>query len=168
MRLAALSEALESTDYYALLGVAREADQKTVRNAFHQFALKFHPDQHVDEPLMHAMALRVFKRGNEAYKVLSSELLRKRYDVVRKTGGIRLPARDMQLPSEEVQREAEAPVPANAKPFYDLAQEAFKKGDYDAAKLHIGLAIARARTPAIDALAGQINLGALRAKSLKK
>ena len=32
-------------DYYKVLGVTRDADQKTIKDAFRQLALKYHPDR---------------------------------------------------------------------------------------------------------------------------
>jgi molecular chaperone DnaJ len=32
-------------DYYEILGVARDADQKVIKGAFRQLALRYHPDR---------------------------------------------------------------------------------------------------------------------------
>ena len=32
-------------DYYEVLGIARDADQKAIKNAFRDLALKYHPDR---------------------------------------------------------------------------------------------------------------------------
>jgi len=32
-------------DYYESLGVARDADEKAIKDAFRQLALKYHPDR---------------------------------------------------------------------------------------------------------------------------
>ena len=35
----------EPHDYYEVLGVARDADMKVIKDAFRQLALKYHPDR---------------------------------------------------------------------------------------------------------------------------
>ncbi len=34
------------TDYYQVLGVARDADESTIKRAYRQLARSFHPDLH--------------------------------------------------------------------------------------------------------------------------
>ena len=58
----------EKKDFYELLGVARDADQKTIKRAFLKLARKLHPDVS-DDP----HAEEQFKEVNEAYSVLSDE-----------------------------------------------------------------------------------------------
>lgn len=66
----------ESTDdYYQVLGISREADQKTIKEAFRDLALKFHPDRS-KEPGAEAQ----FKRIAEAYAVLSNPEKKADYD----------------------------------------------------------------------------------------
>ncbi|RVU98334.1 molecular chaperone DnaJ [Coriobacteriales bacterium OH1046] len=62
-------------DYYEVLGVARDADQKTVKRAFLRLARTLHPDVN-DAP----DAEERFKEVNEAYSVLSDERKRSNYD----------------------------------------------------------------------------------------
>ena len=78
------------SDYYAILGVPRDARAEQVREAFHRFALRHHPDQHVDAAGGAARALRIFKRGAEGYRVLIDPLLRARYDAAVARGEVRL------------------------------------------------------------------------------
>ena len=44
-RIARAHEALEGADYYAVLGVAREADQRAIRQAYYRRAQQLHPDR---------------------------------------------------------------------------------------------------------------------------
>lgn len=62
-------------DYYEVLGVARDADQKTIKNAFRQLAMKFHPDRNKS-----ADAEEKFKEIAEAYAILSDPDKRSQYD----------------------------------------------------------------------------------------
>ncbi|KAJ6473119.1 hypothetical protein C8R45DRAFT_1012292 [Mycena sanguinolenta] len=59
-------------DYYKVLGVARDADQRTIKKAFRNAAKTSHPDKGGTEAKMAAV--------NEAYEVLSNPELRQRFD----------------------------------------------------------------------------------------
>jgi curved DNA-binding protein len=63
-------------DYYAILGVAKNATQKEIKAAFRKLAAKFHPDKHPGDK----SAEEKFKEINEAYTVLSDPEKRKFYD----------------------------------------------------------------------------------------
>jgi molecular chaperone DnaJ len=63
-------------DYYEILGVARNADDNTIKKAYRQAALKYHPDRNPDEP----GAEERFKEATEAYEVLRDAELRSLYD----------------------------------------------------------------------------------------
>ena len=65
----------EQKDYYEILGVARDADQRTIKRAFLKKAREVHPDVS-DAP----DAEERFKEVNEAYSVLSDEQKRANYD----------------------------------------------------------------------------------------
>lgn len=65
----------ESRDYYEVLGVERDADQRTIKRAFLRRAREVHPDVS-DAP----DAEERFKEVNEAYSVLSDEQKRAMYD----------------------------------------------------------------------------------------
>ncbi|MFC2131214.1 molecular chaperone DnaJ [Bacteroidota bacterium] len=63
-------------DYYDLLGVERNADINTIKTAYRQLALKYHPDRNPDND----EAENKFKEATEAYEVLSDQNKRARYD----------------------------------------------------------------------------------------
>ena len=65
-----------ATDYYDVLGVARDADDSTIKRAYRQLARKYHPDVATDK---HAAEAH-FKEINEAYEVLSDAQKRANYD----------------------------------------------------------------------------------------
>jgi curved DNA-binding protein len=63
-------------DYYAILGVKRDASDKEIKQAFRRLAKKYHPDANRDDPNAEAR----FKEINEAYEVLSDKEKRSVYD----------------------------------------------------------------------------------------
>src|SRR5579862_721379 len=72
---------LDDLTYYELFGIPSEASADEVRAAFHEFCDTFHPDRHVARSPDERRALSsIFKRGSEAYLVLSDGGLREHYD----------------------------------------------------------------------------------------
>lgn len=63
-------------DYYEVLGVAREADDSTIKKAYRKLAKKYHPDTNVGDK----QAEERFKEVTEAYDILSDPEKRKLYD----------------------------------------------------------------------------------------
>ena len=63
-------------DYYATLGVARDATPEEIKKAYRKKALEFHPDRNQGNPKAEAQ----FKLVSEAYEVLSDESRRRVYD----------------------------------------------------------------------------------------
>jgi molecular chaperone DnaJ len=75
-------------DYYEILGVARDADERTIKQSFRQKSLQYHPDRNPGNK----EAEEQFKAVAEAYEVLSSPDKRRTYDQfghegVRSAGG---------------------------------------------------------------------------------
>ena len=70
--------ALAGEDYYKILGVARDADDNTIRKAFKKLTLKYHPDKNLDNK---EEAEKKFMKIANAYEVLSDTDKRKIYDV---------------------------------------------------------------------------------------
>jgi len=63
-------------DYYAILGVPRDASEADLKKAFRQLALKYHPDRNPGN----SEAEEKFKEINEAYSCLSVAEKRSNYD----------------------------------------------------------------------------------------
>ena len=68
--------AVDAKDYYKILGVAKNADQKEIRQAYRKLARKHHPDVNPGDKA----AEDHFKEINEANEVLSDPEKRKKYD----------------------------------------------------------------------------------------
>jgi molecular chaperone DnaJ len=66
-------------DFYATLGVAKDADAATVKKAYRKLARQLHPDANPGDEV----AERRFKEVGEAYAVLSDPEQRKQYDAIR-------------------------------------------------------------------------------------
>jgi curved DNA-binding protein len=67
---------MEYRDYYQILGVSRDADEKEIKRAFRRLARQHHPDVNPGD----AKAEERFKELNEAYEVLSDPEKRSKYD----------------------------------------------------------------------------------------
>jgi len=90
-RLREWAELIEDSSYYELLGVLDLADADAIKAAFHEFALAFHPDLYVEcSEQERSAASYVFRRGAEAYRVLSDPDLRSKYDLALARGHLRL------------------------------------------------------------------------------
>src|ERR1700678_2602078 len=63
-------------DYYATLGVAREASPEDLKKAYRKLAMQHHPDRNPGDKQAEAK----FKELNEAYDVLKDEQKRAAYD----------------------------------------------------------------------------------------
>ena len=63
-------------DYYATLGIARDAEQDAIKKAFRKLARKYHPDVAKDK----STAEEKFKEINEAFEVLGDPEKRAKYD----------------------------------------------------------------------------------------
>ncbi|MBV9719720.1 MAG: DnaJ domain-containing protein [Candidatus Eremiobacteraeota bacterium] len=66
-------------DYYAILGVPKNAAEKDIKSAYRKLARKWHPDANPKNP---KEAEEKFKEISEAYEVLGDPEKRKKYDVL--------------------------------------------------------------------------------------
>ena len=63
-------------DYYEVLGVDKNADEKTIKSAYRKKAIQYHPDKNPGDK----EAEEKFKEAAEAYDVLSNPDKRAKYD----------------------------------------------------------------------------------------
>lgn len=66
-------------DYYEVLGINKNADDKAIKKAYRKLAKKYHPDINPGD----ANAEAKFKEVTEAYEILSNPEKRKLYDQFR-------------------------------------------------------------------------------------
>ena len=136
-----MNDRLELLDYYALLGVAPEANTAEVKAAFRKFARRYHPDRFEGgDPDKLARATQIYRRGSEALQVLVNPVSRRAYDRLIRVGKTRMSADDRER-AEAEERIARATPSARAKPrapirspqaqaFYERAAEAARRGDW--------------------------------------
>lgn len=70
---------METNDLYAVLGVAPDADDATIKAAYRKLARAYHPDKNPGD----AKAEERFKEVNSAYQVLGDPEQRRQYDALR-------------------------------------------------------------------------------------
>lgn len=137
-----LDPSLDAIDYYTLLGVERNVTADKLKDAFRQFALQHHPDRHVGSSSdVAARAMETYRRGAEAYRVLSDHETRRLYDEGLANGQLRLQS---DAPAS-IRRTSVAPTQVTRNPkasqFADNAMRAFKTGDLKNAKLNVKIAL---------------------------
>lgn len=171
--------ALDSISYYELFRIERTATHDSVRDAFHAFAESFHPDSHHwRHPTEQAAIGYIFRRGTEAYRVLSDQQLRFRYDEALASGILR--PENLILDADGPRSQSMAPPNAagglgnrlsdkvrnpGARPFVLRVEELAKRGDPQQAKLQLVIAMHMDRgNPALEAYAKELDQ-AIKAKA---
>jgi curved DNA-binding protein CbpA len=143
-------EALDELTYYELFGVAPEATADEIREAFHAFCDTFHPDRHAARSEEERRELgTIFKRGTEAYAVLSDDAMRGHYDAQLAVRTDPIPPRISLSPhSRPPPSRGPGAAPAleehartpSARPFARRADELLRTGDVRQAKLQLVMA----------------------------
>jgi DnaJ-class molecular chaperone len=134
----------ETKNYYDILRVKRDADPRTIKAAFHNFALVCHPDRapDADRELIDAAA-ELFKRGVEAYQVLSNPTLRARYDQGLTKGRIRFDEKKLKSvpPAPKVRGVEDMCVSVKAKAFGVKADRLLALGKLEEARVMVTTAM---------------------------
>lgn len=140
MTLVPDDDPLDKLDYYTLLRIEDTANADDVQRAFHDFAMRYHPDRYAgSEAEKRGRAAAIYRRGAEAYRVLTDMEQRRRYDEGLRKGTLRY---------EEPTPGTVRPPPGGlevktlrARPFLQKALEQIKTGDLKGAKLNLTLAL---------------------------
>lgn len=67
-------------DYYKVLGVSRDADERDIKKAYRKLSKSYHPDKASANGLTPEEAQKKMSAVNEAYEVLSDPELKQRFD----------------------------------------------------------------------------------------
>ncbi len=139
-----IHEVLDRLDYYRLLGIERDARAGQVKKAFLQITARFHPDRHRNaDPGIRDAIYNIFKRLNEAYRVLSDPQKKTVYDAQLDAGNTRF-STDLRMSTVPKSPE-ETITSREARQFYVKAAQCLKEGNFLQADLHVRMA--RAREP---------------------
>ena len=166
--------ALDSMSYYEIFRIERDASPDALRDGFHAFAESFHPDSHHwRHPTEQSAIGYIFKRGTEAYRVLSDPQLRFRYDEALANGILRPEnlivdadgARSLSLRPPGAaggtglgHRLIDKVRTPGARPFVLRVEELAKKGDPQQAKLQLVMAMHMdPENPALEAYAKELD-----------
>lgn len=76
----ALLKRSKQKDYYKVLGVSRDADDRTIKRAYRQMTRQYHPDKVASQGVSKEEAEKKMASINEAYEVLSDPELKARFD----------------------------------------------------------------------------------------
>jgi len=66
---------MQERDYYAILGISRDASKDEIKNAYRKLALRYHPDRNKS-----LTSGEKFKEISEAYAILSDDEKKEQYD----------------------------------------------------------------------------------------
>jgi curved DNA-binding protein CbpA len=152
------------TDYYAILGVSRNATGNEIRDAYLKLARDTHPDK-VKDPEARKRAEDAFKNVTAAYDTLSRERPRREYSArlphveetksapraePPKVQGAPLPPRETKRPGASAAPDpASVAIPTSGRIEFDaLGQgiEAFKKQDFHTAVQLLNFAVSNDET----------------------
>lgn len=161
--------ALDAVSYYDLFRVGAGASHDEIRAAFHVFAETFHPDVHRwRHPNEQAAIGIIYRRGTEAYRVLSEPSLRMRYDEALANGILRPENLVVEMDAAPKSRVGGSLAPGarlvdklrapGARPFVLRAEELAKKGDPKQAKIQLVMAMHMDKgNPALEAYAKELD-----------
>ncbi len=133
-------QSLVRKSYYEILRVPKNADPAVIKAAFHDFSLLYHPDRYAGSPRdVGAVAADIYKRGVEAYRCLSRQPSRRRYDRGLARGRLRLdPSRLSTAPPAPVMRTLEAIAQTNrGKQFAAKADRLIAIGKLEEARVQL-------------------------------
>ena len=144
---------LDRLDYYRLLGIPPKAKKSEVKRAFLKITTKFHPDRNRNaEPVVKDAIYDIFKRLNEAYRVLTDPQKKALYDQQLAAGNARF-SNDLRM-TMVPKTPVETITSKDARQFYIKSEQCLKDGNLLQAELHAKMA--KAREPENDAIANLI------------
>lgn len=135
-----MTDRLDLLDYYTLLGVEPDAEVAEIKRAFKSFARRYHPDRFAGDDDKLARSTQIYRRGSEAYQILTNPVSRRAYDRLLRLGRVRLGADDRDRAELEDRRAKVAaadrgptsgPIRSpQALAFYERAATAAREGSW--------------------------------------
>ena len=127
---------LDQLDYYTLLGVDDEASIARIKQAFKKFARRYHPDRHAGAPdEKRERATAIYRRGTEAFGVLTDPVTRAAYDAALERGHLRLTTEAREGARPKGKQKKKLPIRSpQARTLWDDAVDATRRKDWDAAE----------------------------------
>lgn len=133
---------LDKLDYYRLFGVDRDASAADIKRVFYALAKRFHPDRNRDASVSVQKAIyNIYKRINEAYRVLCDEEKRALYHKALKQGHMRL-EQDMRS-SLAPKKPVDTIRSKGAREMYEKAEQALESGNFMQADLYAKVALGK-------------------------
>ena len=136
------------SDYYSILGVAKDASSEEIRAAYRKRSKEYHPDQYFrklpQETLQELQ--KAFQKMTEAYKLLMKPDQRLKYDISinnyanPKAMRAAMPHVKRQKQFERAYKKAISPRMERINEFMLAADDDFKEGKYNAAKNKLKIA----------------------------
>ncbi len=133
--------ALGSTDYYAVLGVSRDATASQMRDRYYRMASRLHPDLHGEwmAPELRDKLTAVYSRVVEAYRVLTDDERRNVYDAGLAEGKLRWDADAAARP--KVKRDEDDVPQGAARRFFLLGRDALLANNAKSAVMNLRMAL---------------------------
>ncbi len=133
---------LDDLDYYTLMGVPDGAPLPEIKRAFREFARRYHPDNFAGlSAAKIEQATIIYRRGSEAYQVLTDEKLRAAYDITLSAGTLRMTAEEMDralAPTPAPEKKSQLPIETQqALTQYKAGIQAAHQGDWRTAWRHL-------------------------------
>lgn len=131
-----MSDKLAKLDYYTLLGIDARASTADVKRAFRKFARRYHPDRFSDgQAGKRERATAIYRRGSEAYQVLTDPRTRAAYDEALRQGQLRLDAtardRATRQPNDSPAERTGPPIQSpQALLFFEKGVQAAHEGNW--------------------------------------
>lgn len=139
--LLAAASAMATQNHYAFFGVAKGADDTTIRNAYVTLARDYHPDRVAGSRLagdaeVVAAVDKLFKRLGDANKAINNAEARARYD-----RELSLQESSSAVPAASADGAKRQRRPVEARNAYAMAETFFKRKDFKQAEVHYRQAI---------------------------